>query len=87
MASEKTIKNTEGNNVGYELEAVILECTDYGPTIEVRPVRNPSSSIKIENFEESFENRPHGLGNWEVGQKLRVIIVPINMDVSIKTPS
>lgn len=84
MVSEKTIKDTKGNKVGFEVEGAIIETTDYGATIEIRPKREQSATVKVEDFEGSFEERPHGHGDWEIGQKLRVIIVPENIKISIE---
>ena len=73
MVSEKTLQDSEGKSVGYELEGKIIYTDDYGAKVEIRPNRNQSAIVNIQDFDGDFSQRPHS--KWSPGDTVRVLII------------
>lgn len=73
MMSEKALVDEKsGKLIGFELEGRVLDVSDCGVLVEIRPVRASSVTIEIGFFEGSFPERPHA--GWHIGEKVRVLI-------------
>jgi predicted RNA-binding protein with RPS1 domain len=73
LDSEKILKDSKGNPIGYELEGKIVGHDDSGADVEIRPERNQSVVVKVQNFEGDYRKRPHS--QWNIGDSVRVLIV------------
>lgn len=84
MTNEQRLTDTDGRKIGYGLQAVVLEADENEVSIEVRPNRSKSVILKILDPSNISEKGP--LSNCSEGEKLRVLIVRGESDVSIISP-
>ncbi|MBU0546914.1 hypothetical protein KKA72_02190 [Patescibacteria group bacterium] len=73
MVSEKSLKDSKGRVIGYEITGTVIKTDDYSAIVEIRPKRNQSAIIKIEDFEGDYRDRLHS--KWTIGDEVRIIII------------
>lgn len=83
VSSEDVVKTTDGKEIGYKLEGIIVGLTDCSRKIEVRPQRTKTATITIEDCRDQPVWR-QGDAKWWASTKVQVLVLPAGAKVIVE---